>query len=91
MRQVTAGVVSGEGWRDQQPEGREAIVADVHQEGTQLLRSPDLHLRGDARRWDDGIGHVAVQVAEADGVLSGPMHLRSASSACLADEPGPDP
>jgi hypothetical protein len=49
-------------------------VADVRQEGAQLLGGPDLHLWGGAARWGDHVGHVADQVnhswyAEADSVV----------------------
>jgi hypothetical protein len=43
------------------------------QEGPQLLGGPDLQLRGGATWWSDGVGHVADQVAEADGVFEGPV------------------
>jgi hypothetical protein len=48
-------------------------VAGVGQEGPQLLWGPDLQLGGGAPWWGDGVGHVADQVAEADGVLEGPV------------------
>jgi hypothetical protein len=48
----------------------------VGQEGSQLLRGPDLHLRRGAPRRGDGVGHVADQVAETDGVPEGPVQHR---------------
>jgi hypothetical protein len=61
------------GGGDQQPQGVQAVVARVRQEGAQLLWGPDLHLRRGAPRWGDRVGHVADQVAEADGVSKGPV------------------
>src|SRR4029453_13545483 len=53
--------------------GVQAILAGVGQEGPQLLWGPDLQLGGGAPRWGDGVGDVADQVAEADGVFEGPV------------------
>jgi hypothetical protein len=61
------------GGGDQQPQRIQAILARVRQQGPQLLGSPDLHLRGGAPRRGDRVGRVADQVAEADGVLEGPV------------------
>src|SRR6266498_3024210 len=61
------------GGGDEQPQGVQAILASVGQEGPQLLWGPDLHLRRGATRRADRVGHVTDQVAEADGVSKGPV------------------
>jgi hypothetical protein len=76
------------GGGDQQPQRVQAIVASVGQEAAELLGGPDLHLGGGAPGWGDGVGHVADQVAEADGILEGPVQHRVDVAHRLGAGPG---